>query len=111
MPRGSISRRLFLGHTLASVLALPARAELPSPQGGFRVLEAREGNLSLLPEPATPTAVWSYNGEVPGPLLRFKKGEEVKVRLVNKLAQPTSLNWHGVRIINAMDGVAGLTQE
>jgi FtsP/CotA-like multicopper oxidase with cupredoxin domain len=111
MPRGTITRRLFLGHTLASVLALPARAELPSPQDGFRVLEAREGNLSLLPEPASPTAVWSYNGEVPGPLLRFKKGEEVKVRLVNKLDQPTSLNWHGVRIVNAMDGVAGLTQE
>jgi FtsP/CotA-like multicopper oxidase with cupredoxin domain len=110
-PRGTISRRLFLGHTLASVLALPARAELSSPQDGFRVLEAREGHLRLLPEPASPTAVWCYNGEVPGPLLRFKKGEAVKVRLVNKLAQPTSLNWHGVRIINAMDGVAGLTQE
>jgi FtsP/CotA-like multicopper oxidase with cupredoxin domain len=110
-PRGKISRRLFLGHTLASVLALPARAELPSPEDGFRVLEAREGKLSLLPEPASPTAVWSYNGEVPGPLLRFKKGEEVKVRLVNKLAQPASLNWHGVRNVNAMDGVAGLTQE
>ena len=111
MLRGKISRRLFLGHTLASVLALPARAEPPSPQDGFRVLEAREGKLSLLPEPASQTAVWSYNGEVPGPLLRFKKDEEVKVRLVNKLAQPASLNWHGVRIVNAMDGVAGLTQE
>src|ERR1700730_10891600 len=110
-PRGAITRRLFLGHTLASVLALPARAELPSPLDGFRVLEAREGNLSLLPEPAAPTAVCSYNGEVPGPLLRFKKGDDVKVRLVNKLAQPASLNWHGVRIVNAMDGVAGLTQE
>ncbi len=111
MLHGKISRRLFLGHTLASVLALPARAEPPSPQDGFRVLEAREGKLSLLPEPASQTAVWSYNGEVPGPLLRFKKDEEVKVRLVNKLAQPASLNWHGVRIVNAMDGVAGLTQE
>ena len=111
MPRGNISRRHFLGHTLASVLALPARAELPAQQDGFRVLEAREGKLQLLPEPASPTAVWGYNGEVPGPILRFKKGEEVKVRLVNKLAQPTSLNWHGVRIVNAMDGVAGLTQE
>ncbi|HEX3497240.1 MAG TPA: multicopper oxidase family protein [Methylocella sp.] len=111
MPRGKISRRLFLGHTLASVLALPARAEPPSSQDGFRVLEAREGKLSLLTEPASPTAVWSYNGEVPGPLLRFKKDEEVKVRLVNKLGQPASLNWHGVRIVNAMDGVAGLTQE
>jgi len=107
----TINRRLFLGHTLASVLALPARAELHSSQDGFHVLEAREGNLRLLPEPASPTAVWSYNGEVPGPLLRFKKGEEVKVRLVNKLPQPASLSWHGVRIVNAMDGVAGLTQE
>ncbi len=109
--RGAISRRLFLGHTLASVLALPVRTEPSSPQDGFHLLEAREGNLRLLPEPALPTAVWSYNGEVPGPLLRSKKGEEVKVRLVNKLAQPASLNWHGVRIVNAMDGVAGLTQE
>src|SRR6202035_2424481 len=47
----------------------------------------------------------------PGPLLRFKKGEEVKVRLVNKLAQPASLNWHGVRSVKAMDAAAGLTQE
>ena len=61
-PRRTISRRLFLGHTLASVLALPARAELPFPQEGFRVLEAREGNLSLLPEPASSTTVWGYNG-------------------------------------------------
>src|ERR1700730_5826023 len=110
-PRGTINRRLFLGHTLASVLMLPARAEVPSQQDGFRVLEAREGNLRLLTEPASSTVIRSYNGEVPGPLLRFKKGEEVKVRLVNKLAQPASLNWHGVRIVNAMDGVAGLTQE
>src|ERR1700682_448617 len=111
MPRGNISRRVFLGHTLASVLALPARAELPSPQDGFRVLEAREGKLQLLPEPASPTAVWSYNGEVPGPLLRVKKGEEGKVSLVTRPAKQPSLTWHGVRIVNAMDGVAGLTQE
>ena len=67
--------------------------------------------MRLLPEPAGETAVWGYDGEVPGPLLRYKKGEEVKIRLVNKLDQPTSLNWHGVRIDNAMDGVGGLTQE
>lgn len=115
MPRRRPSRRLFLGQTLACVLTLPARAEpgagAAAPQDGFRILEAREGKLRLLPEPAAPTAVWGYDGEVPGPLLRCKKGEEVKVRLVNKLAQPTSLAWHGVRIANAMDGVAGLTQE
>jgi FtsP/CotA-like multicopper oxidase with cupredoxin domain len=107
----NISRRLFLGRTLASVLPLPTQAEPPSPQDGFRILEAREGKSQLLLEPAAPTTIWGYNGKVPGPLLRFKKGEEVKVKLVNKLPQPASLNWHGVRIINAMDGVAGLTQD
>jgi FtsP/CotA-like multicopper oxidase with cupredoxin domain len=102
----SLSRRVFLGDVLASVLTLPVRGEPAAPPDGFRVLEARQGHLRLLPEPA-----WGYNGDVPGPLLRFKKGEEVKIRLLNKLDQPTSLNWHGVRIVNPMDGVGGLTQE
>jgi FtsP/CotA-like multicopper oxidase with cupredoxin domain len=109
--RGMMSRRQFLGQTLACIVTLPAGAEPSPPQEGFQFLEAREGRLQLLPAPATPTAIWGYNGEVPGPLLRFKKGEEVKIRLVNRLPQPTSLNWHGVRIVNGMDGVAGLTQE
>jgi FtsP/CotA-like multicopper oxidase with cupredoxin domain len=110
MPRGTISRRLFLGQTLASIFALPGRAEPPAPQDGLRILEAREGKLMLLPEAGQPTVIWGYDGGVPGPLLRFKKGEEVKIRLVNKLPQPASLTWHGMRIVNAMDGVAGLTQ-
>ncbi len=106
-----LSRRLFLGQTLASVLTLPARGESASLPDDFRVLEARHGKLRFLPEPLAETAVWGYDGEVPGPLLRVKIGAEVKIRLLNKLDQPTSLNWHGVRIVNDMDGVGGLTQE
>lgn len=106
-----LSRRLFLGQTLATILSLPAGAAAPETRDGFRVLEAREGTLQLLPLPGKPTPVWGYDGEVPGPLLRYKKGEEVKLRLVNKLSQPTTINWHGARILNAMDGVAGLTQD
>jgi FtsP/CotA-like multicopper oxidase with cupredoxin domain len=106
-----LSRRLFLGQTLASVLTLPARGESASLPDDFRVLEARHGKLRFLPEPLAETAVLAYNGEVPGPLLRVKIGAEVKIRLLNKLDQPTSLNWHGVRIVNDMDGVGGLTQE
>jgi FtsP/CotA-like multicopper oxidase with cupredoxin domain len=40
-----------------------------------------------------------------------KRGEEVKVRVMNRLQQPTSVHWHGVRIENSMDGAAGLTQD
>ncbi len=111
MTHRNITRRVFLGQPLASAFALPARGEVPAPQDGFHILEAREGKLPLLPGPAMPAAIWGYGGAVPGPLLRFKKGEEVKVRLINKLPQPASLSWHGVRIANPMDGVAGLTQE
>lgn len=113
LPSRTISRRHFLGSTLvASLVSLPAQADANAAGGdGFRILEARAGALRLVAEPAAKTAIWGYNGQVPGPLLRVKKGEEVKVRLVNRLAQPTSLSWHGVRIANAMDGVAGLTQK
>ena len=58
-----------------------------------------------------PTPIWGYDGMVPGPTLRVKQGEELKVRLVNDLNQPTTVHWHGLRIDNAMDGVPHLTQK
>ena len=45
------------------------------------------------------------------PVIRARQGSEVWVRLKNSLPQPTTIHWHGIRIENAMDGVAGLTQE
>jgi FtsP/CotA-like multicopper oxidase with cupredoxin domain len=112
MPAKLFSRRRFLGSSLAiGLFDLSAHAEPTPDADGFIVLEAKPATLRLLPEPAAKTPVWGYDGEVPGPLLRYKKGEEVKIRLVNRLAQPTSLTWPGVRIANAMDGAGALTQE
>jgi FtsP/CotA-like multicopper oxidase with cupredoxin domain len=45
-----------------------------------------------------------FNGAVPGPAIRVRRGDEVKVRLVNGLDEPTALHWHGVRVPNPMDG-------
>ena len=45
-----------------------------------------------------------------GPTLRLRRGEELRVRLINDANAPTALHWHGVRVPNAMDGVPGLTQ-
>ncbi|MDH3715431.1 MAG: multicopper oxidase family protein [Gammaproteobacteria bacterium] len=56
------------------------------------------------------TAVWTYNGNVPGPVLRVRQNDEVRVRLHNQLPAGTTIHWHGIRIDNAMDGVADLTQ-
>lgn len=54
--------------------------------------------------------VWAYNGTVPGPTLRVRLGETLRVRFTNHLPQPTTIHWHGVRVPNAMDGVPGATQ-
>ncbi|WP_395835874.1 multicopper oxidase family protein [Archangium violaceum] len=55
--------------------------------------------------------VWAYNGQVPGPQLRIRLGETLRVRFTNRLPQETTIHWHGVRLPNAMDGVPHATQK
>ncbi len=55
-------------------------------------------------------SVWAFNQTVPGPELRLKKGDTLSVDFLNQLDEGSSIHWHGIRNINAMDGVAGLTQ-
>lgn len=67
--------------------------------------------MQLAPPDYPQTAIWGYDNSMPGPKIRILQGSRVTRRLVNQLPQATSLHWHGVRIDNAMEGVAGLTQE
>ena len=46
----------------------------------------------------------AYNGSVPGPLLQTKVGDEVIVHFENRLDEPTTVHWHGLRISDEMDG-------
>lgn len=108
--RQTPTRRVVLGQILATITTIPARGENLAGTNGLRILEAREGVLQLLPEPAPKTPVLTYDGQVPGPLLRCKQGDEIALRLVNKLDQPVTFSLQGLRVPNAMAGVAGLTQ-
>lgn len=56
------------------------------------------------------TQVWAYNGQVPGPEIRVRLGETVRVRFTNHLPQATTIHWHGVRVPNDMDGVPTATR-
>ncbi len=49
------------------------------------------------------------NGALPAPLLRWKEGERVRLRVTNRLAVETSLHWHGIVLPAEMDGVPGLS--
>jgi FtsP/CotA-like multicopper oxidase with cupredoxin domain len=58
-----------------------------------------------------PNALVGYDAQIPGPVLRFRQGSLARVRFTNKMDEPTTVHWHGIRLANAMDGVPGLTQK
>jgi FtsP/CotA-like multicopper oxidase with cupredoxin domain len=119
--RHAVSRRTIvkaLGAGIAAPLALPfpqalattAGTSAPNPEGApTALLEAKPGFAEF--QPGVATNVWGFGGKAPGPDLRVRRGEDFRARLVNGITQPLSLHWHGVRLANDMDGVAGLTQE
>lgn len=53
---------------------------------------------------AVAASALAYNGQVPGPILRVRRGQRVVVELDNALDVPTTIHWHGVRVPWAMDG-------
>lgn len=82
-------------------------------EDGVKVFEltARPVRWAILEgsKPVTVTA-WSYNGTVPGPMIRVTEGDQVRIVLTNELPDPTSIHWHGIPVPNAMDGVPPFTQ-
>jgi CopA family copper-resistance protein len=52
-----------------------------------------------------PTRGMTINGGIPGPTLRFKEGDTVRIRVHNKMSVETSIHWHGVLVPPDMDGV------
>ena len=55
--------------------------------------------------------LWGYNGQSPGPTIEVVEGDRVRIFVTNKLPEHTSVHWHGQRLPNGMDGVAGLNQK
>lgn len=53
----------------------------------------------------------TINGGVPGPLLRWREGDTVTLRVRNRLKESTSIHWHGILLPANMDGVPGLSFE
>ncbi len=102
--------RLGLGAASLSVGDLLARSHESAAGSMPRtiVLETREVTWELAP--GRSVKAMAYNGRVPGPEIRAREGERLRVVLKNSLAEPTTIHWHGVDVPNAMDGVPGITQ-
>ncbi|PWT89608.1 MAG: copper oxidase [Proteobacteria bacterium] len=91
-----ISRRTLLAAAGFAAGAMPRTQAEPAPARQLRA-GAVDGALG-------------YDGTTPGPTLRVKRGEELRVMLRNDLTEQTSIHWHGLRVPNAMDGAWPLTQ-
>jgi FtsP/CotA-like multicopper oxidase with cupredoxin domain len=72
-------------------------------------LAARRTEAMLTEHGPTKGAMTYGDGEVP-PVLRLRRGDPFALRLDNRLDEPTTIHWHGLRIDNRMDGVPFLTQ-
>jgi CopA family copper-resistance protein len=51
----------------------------------------------------------TVNGTLPGPVLRYREGDDAIIRVTNRLDEDTSVHWHGILLPNEMDGVPGVT--
>lgn len=107
----ALTRRSFLVRTsaLAGALALPAGRVSAAATREFTLAPA-PAKAALVGAPYPETAVWAYDGRVPGPTLRVEQGERLRIAVDNRLPAPTTIHWHGLRLPNAMDGVAHVTQ-
>lgn len=102
-----ISRRQFVG-ALAAPLILVGPAEA-RPQS-FR-LRAAPGKAPLVAPKGPPTQAWLYNGMSPGPVIRARQGDTLRVEVENALNEETTVHWHGLRIPVEVDGVPVLSQD
>jgi FtsP/CotA-like multicopper oxidase with cupredoxin domain len=78
---------------------------------GFKVFELTTKMVKWTLTDGVTVNAMTYNGTVPGPMIRVTEGDQVRILVRNELDEPTTIHWHGVEVPNNMDGVPGVTQE
>ena len=105
---------LFLGVQLfgmSCALLDVARAALtPRADGQMREFRLTASAMTYEFVKGQPTTAWAYNNQVPGPELRAREGDLLRVIFTNNLPEPTTIHWHGVNVPTSMDGVPDISQ-
>ncbi len=89
----------FIRVTLGEVLPIPPLLEREEGVFQLKVIEGKYEFFQGIEEDTL-----GYNGDILGPTLRVKRGEEVEIHVNNTLEDETTVHWHGLRVISAMDG-------
>jgi manganese oxidase len=82
----------------------------PRIENGVKVFDLTARAVQWEVMPGVFEEAWTYNDQLPGPIIRVTEGDRVKVTLKNELPEATVIHFHGPRIPNAMDGVPDVTQ-
>ncbi len=91
-------------------IRMPEAPDLnPDPRIVEVELEARVEPFEV--EPGLVVEAWTYNGMIPGPLIRVNVGDRLIIHFTNSLPDPSTIHYHGLRIPIFMDGVPGYSQD
>ena len=105
LTKGWALQEQVMDRVVAGVEAPPVVEPTPPVATGSTV------DLTLTAAPHThliggvPAEGYAYNGQLPGPTIRARIGDTLRVQLINELEEPTTIHWHGLELPNEMDGV------
>lgn len=83
-------------------LTIPAMLEPDNEEGVAYTVRATEGQTEIFD--GIDTNTYGYNGSFLGPMLRFEKGDKVKIKTINELDEETTFHWHGLEVSGEGDG-------
>ncbi|MEP6905768.1 MAG: multicopper oxidase domain-containing protein [Gemmatimonadales bacterium] len=101
----------------AGIKAFPAKTAgkggqllAPRIEKGVKIFELTAQKIQWETAPGQMVEAWAYNDQVPGPQIRVREGDRVRVILHNKLEQSTAIHFHGLELPNNVDGIPFITQ-
>ena len=101
----------------AGIKAFPAKTAgkgnqpiTPRMDGGVKVYDLTASEMKWEVSPGNFVTALAYNGQVPGPQIRVREGDRVRVVLTNKLEESTAIHFHGLELPMDQDGVPFITQ-
>ena len=101
----------------AGIKAFPAKTDgkgnqvlAPRIDKGVKVFDLTASKVQWEVELGRRVEAWAYNGQVPGPQIRVREGDRVRINLKNELPESTAVHFHGLELPNDQDGVPFITQ-
>jgi manganese oxidase len=82
----------------------------PRIENGVKIYDLTASEIQWETQPGTMVKAMAYNKQVPGPQIRVREGDRVRVILKNELSESTAIHFHGLELPNDQDGVPFITQ-